>query len=266
MTSQHPTLPSQFQEGSSPLHQLDPRLKLVVCLLLVMTVFAATSWGRFGITVLAALALAWSGQGFNARLYRAISRFRWFFLISLLLHVLFSPGYTLFGLAWLSRDGLLTGLLVCGQMVVAIGSATLLAQTTSPEQLARACGWFMTPLGWLGGRVHEWEEILLLSLKFLPVLHEEVVATAAVGRAVPLHESATRGTAQQLSLWCKHLTDALERLVLRADAMAREIVEGDVALATPASLGPLFAIDFYTLLYLAGGVGFAVLYGLMGLL
>lgn len=266
MTSRHPTLPSQFQEGSSPLHQLDPRLKLVVCLLLVMAVFAATSWGRFGITVLAAAALAWSGQGFNARLCRAIARFRWFFLVSLLLHLLLSPGHTLFGLAWLSRDGLLTGLLVCGQMMVAIGSATLLAQTTSPEQLARACGWFMTPFGWLGCRVDEWEEILLLALNFLPVLHEEVVATASVADATPPHESATRGIRQRLSHWSKHLTDALERLVLRADGMAREIVEGDVALAAPASLGPLFAVDFPTLLYLAGGVGFAVLYGLAGLL
>ena len=266
MADQSPTFPSQFQEGSSPLHQLDPRLKLVVCLLLVMAVFAATSWGRFGITVLAAAALVWSGQGFNARLYRAIVRFRWFFIVSLLLHLLLSPGHTLFGLAWLSRDGLLTGLLVCGQMVVAIGSATLLAQTTSPELLARACGWFMTPLGWLGCRVHEWEEILLLSLNFLPVLHEEVVATASVGRAAPPHESATRGIGQWLSQWCKHLTDALERLVLRADAMAREIVEGDVAPAAPASLGPLFTLDFYTLLYIAGGVGFTSLYGLAGTL
>ncbi len=266
MTDQRSTFPSQFQEGNSPLHQLDPRLKLVVCLLLVMATFAATGWGRFLVSALAAAALIQSGHAWNRRLLRSIIRFRWFFLVSLLLHLLLSPGHTLFGLAWLSRDGLLTGLLVCGQMVVAISTATLLAQTTSPEHLARTCGWFLTPLGLLGCRVHEWEEILLLSLNFLPVLHEEVIASAPARGATSSRGVAPEGIRFRVSQWNQHLTDALERLVLRADAMASEIVKGDIALAASASLGPLSAMDFLTLLYVAGGVGFASLYGLVGTL
>jgi energy-coupling factor transport system permease protein len=67
-----------------------------------------------------------------------------------------------------------------------IHSANLLLLSTSPEQLVWAIGWLLAPLGRLGWPVERLGFTLLLALRFLPLVQEELqnllrsVATRAV--------------------------------------------------------------------------------------
>ena len=67
-----------------------------------------------------------------------------------------------------------------------VHSANLLLLSTSPEQLVWAISWLLTPLGWLGWPVERLGFTLLLALRFLPLVQEELqnllrsVATRAV--------------------------------------------------------------------------------------
>ncbi|MCK4535673.1 MAG: energy-coupling factor transporter transmembrane protein EcfT [Desulfuromonadales bacterium] len=256
MTDQSFMLMGQFQEGDSPLHRLDPRLKFVICMILIVCAFAASDWPRFTIAVIAVCALNMSsGQGFS-RLLRALWAFRWFFLFTLLLHLFMTPGHTLFGVAWLSKDGLMKGLMVCGQMGISVGAATLLASTTAPGLLARTCGWFLSPLKLVGCRVREWEGLLLLALKFIPVLREELVASVP-GAEKP---AAAVGSAKALHTWKARLLVVLDRLVLRADAMAHDIVAGRDHLEPHCHLEPIVPFTFTAYLYVIASLFFAALY------
>lgn len=55
-----------------------------------------------------------------------------------------------------------------------IHSANLLLLTTTPEELVWAIGWFLRPLGALGWPVDRIGFTLLLSLRFLPLVQEEL--------------------------------------------------------------------------------------------
>ena len=97
----------RFVPGDSILHRLDPRLKLGGLPVLVIAAFAAHTAGqRLALFLLAGTLILLAGGHWRFFL-RGLWALRWLFLCTVLLHLLFSPGRTLFGSVWLSLDGLL---------------------------------------------------------------------------------------------------------------------------------------------------------------
>jgi energy-coupling factor transport system permease protein len=250
------TAPDSTAGGAaSLLHRVDPRLKLLGCGVLATLAFAAATWPPLAVTALAVAglaALAGRGPGW---LLSTLWPLRWLLLFSLLLHLLLSPGHTLFGVAWLSRDGLLRGLLVCAQLSVAYLAATLLTQTTPVELTARACGWLLAPLRRCGCSVHRWEELMTLVLRFFPMLRDEARATAVSGDA---------GWVARIGAWEERLLPLIDRLVERADRLARQVAAGEESLRPTVELPASCLAQCRDRLFFAGSVGVFILYLLAG--
>jgi len=246
---------SRLTHAETPLHRADPRLKLLICGGLAILAFAAGSWPRLAATAALLLPLAAAAGCGPGWLLRTLWPLRWLVLFTLLLHLLLSPGHTLFGLAWLSRDGLLRGLLICSQLGVAVLAASLLTLTTPAEVTARACGWLLAPLRRLGCPVRRWEELMALVLRFFPLLREELRATAPPGGGRWISRIVT---------WEERLLPLFDRLVERADTLARRVAAGEEQLLPAATLPPLGLRGGGDLLLLAGGAGTLLLYLLAG--
>jgi energy-coupling factor transport system permease protein len=227
---------------ASFLGRADPRLKLLVCGLVIILAFAAGSWQRLAVLGVVALLLSRLACCGPMAMLRSLRPFRWLLLFTLLLHLFLSPGHTLFGVAWLSRDGLLHGLLVCGQIAIAALAAALLSSTTTAEHTALACGWLLTPLKWLGCPVRQWEELTFLVLRFFPQMREELMATVAADGGGWFH---------RVSAWENRLLPLFDRLVERADTYARDIVDGREAVC-PGQLPPLDLLAMRNALLTAG--------------
>ncbi len=226
-----------YISGESLLLRLDPRVKVLSCLLLVVLAFAATGWPRlFALVVTVAIILWLTSPQLNSVL-RLCWMLRWFLLFTLLMHLLLSPGRTLWGSSWLSLDGLLMGTFVCVQMLLAMVSAALLAMTTSTEKLTRTFGWFVQPLQWLGCKTEEWQKILLLTMNFIPVVQEEIHASRSPGTA-PHAESSQSARVGRWSVWMQTLQDFLLRLVNRGDAVAHRVAASEEPLSLPKELPP----------------------------
>jgi len=243
------TLP--LTPAATPLHRADPRLKLLVCGCITILAFAAGSWLRLaaaGALLLPLTVAARCGPGW---LLRTLWPLRWLLLFTLLLHLLLSPGHTLFGLSWLSKDGLLRGLLICAQLCVAVLAAALLTLTTPAELTARACGWLLAPLRRLGCPVRRWEELMALVLRFFPLLREELRGTAPPGGGRWI---------SRIDIWEERLLPLFDRLVERADTLARRVAAGEEQLLPAAAFPPLGLRGGGDLLLLAGGVGMLLLY------
>lgn len=163
-----------YQSGDTLLHRVDPRLKACACLLLVALAFAAKGWGQLMVPLLVVCAAAIMVSPLLTTVWRVCWMLRWLFVFTLLSYLFFSQGRTLFGVSWLSFDGLVMGSMVCVQMLLAVVAALLLSITTPIEELAGAFGWFIRPLHWFGCRTDEWQKILLLAMGFLPTVHEEI--------------------------------------------------------------------------------------------
>ena len=125
-----------YRPGNSFLHRVDPRVKLLLLLGLIACLFSASNPQR--LLLIACLWFTAAGattQGLHD-VWRIIKMLRWLLFFTLLVHLLFTPGRTLFGTSWLSYDGLLRGLLINSQLLMAVLFSLLLAWTTRPEALA----------------------------------------------------------------------------------------------------------------------------------
>jgi energy-coupling factor transport system permease protein len=139
-----------------------------------------------------------------------------------------------------------------------IHSANLLLLTTSPEQLVWAIDWWLMPLGRLGLPAERLGFILLLSLRFLPLVQEELqnLLRSLATRAVHLRSLGWKGgLALVLALGERLLANVLLRSEQGAEALLarggrwlppqelREVASG---------LGPSSWMAFAALLLLLG--------------
>ncbi|MDH3454566.1 MAG: energy-coupling factor transporter transmembrane protein EcfT [Desulfuromonadales bacterium] len=237
-----------YRPGQTLLHRLDPRVKVASCLLLVVLAFAAAGWSQLFPLVCAVALAVWLVSSQAGSIWRVCWMLRWLMLFTLLMHLLLSSGRTLWGLNWLSLDGLLTGGLVCTQMLLAIVVSALLATTTSSEVLTRTFGWFVQPLEWLGCKTEEWQKILFLTMGFLPAVQEEMHAAIAldVGEHV---ESTSIPMAGRWSVWSHKLHDFISRLMDRGDLIAHRIAVDEAATQLPPGLFPLLPMALHDQLF-----------------
>ena len=158
-----------------------------------------------------------------------------------------------------TRRSALLGLRSGTLLFTLIHSANLLLLTTAPEELVWAIAWFLRPFAALGLPVERLGFILLLSLRFLPLVQEELqnLVRAVATRAVNLRSLGWRaGLGLVLAVGERLLANVLLRAEQGADAL---LARGGRwlppdALHTPrASVGPVG--------WLAGG-GLLLLVGL----
>jgi len=225
----------RYVAGDSPLHRLDPRLKLIGLPLLVIAAFSGDTLRLLALAPLALVLILLSK--IEGRLWwKGVRVMRWLFLFTLALHLFLSPGRTIPGIAWLSLDGLLLGLLICGRLLLAILFSSMLTLTTSPLELTWAFSVLLKPLRRLGLAVQEWTLLLLLVLHFIPVLREEAAALARHrrDRGEGLEGRTFMDRARLLSGMVAPL---VLRLVDRADELAHAAVRGEPLFPEEALLG-----------------------------
>ena len=212
----------RYHPGDSLMHRLDPRLKLVLVSILIAAVFSAPGGIHLSVLSVLTLSLAALSSIAPAIWWRGLWFFRWFFLFTLVLHLLFTPGHTLLGIEFLSQDGLKAGLIVIWRLCVAICLASLLSLTVEASRLARAGVDLLRPLARLGVPVERWGEFFLLILNFLPLLRQELGALVPRARAL-----SGAGFRQRLSGVRDLLSTLLFRLCDHADEWALRMARGE---------------------------------------
>ncbi len=243
MSAFNDLVPGQYVQADSPLHRLDPRLKLAGALLLIVAVFSGAHLLRLFLLGSIALLLAALSGVAPGRWWRGIRALRWLFLFSILLHLLFSPGRTLWGIEWLSYDGLLRGVIVCTQMGLAVFFSSVLTFTTRAEEIAAAFSRLCSPLARLRIPVEEGGRLVLLILHFIPILREEAASTVPAAS----HGAAqARSIRERIRTFIEALPPLILRLVERADELAHACARGeripgeDVVLPPLRTAGVLF--------------------------
>ena len=211
-----------YRSGNSFLHRLDARVKLVLLFVVIICLFASFDLHVLGGLIgLAGLAAALAKVSLGA-VWRLLKMMRWLLLCTLLLHLLLTPGRTLFGTGWLSYDGLINGLCVDSQLLLAVLFSLLLSWTTPPLELARALGWLLAPLRLVRVPVAEITGMVLLVMQFLPLIRQEIAQVDSI------QKGQGRGPLSRLRCWAEQLEPLLLRLFDRADELARDIATARV--------------------------------------
>lgn len=239
-----------YQPGTSPVHRLDPRVKGLVALVMVILAFAAVNWLQLLVVAAAAAWLVRTVPVCRSPLQQTVWRMRWLLLFTWLMHLLLSPGRTLLGTSWLSLDGMLSGLFVCLQMLLSVVFAVTMTATTSVDALAEAFGWFVRPLQKVGCRTDQWQATLRMTLAFLPAIHEE--ATDSAGIVQRSSVEARHRRPGRWTTWAARLQHFVLRLVERGEEIARDLAAGGAPPA-PDERTPLFPLarhDTYAVIML----------------
>lgn len=169
------TLGQHFPTGSV-VHALDPRTKLLLLLALMGAVLA----GGFGLYALVAVFLALTICGSRlpwGLVLRNLRPFSWLIGLTIVLHLLFTPGRALPGFPvagiTITHEGLREGLFFGTRLALLIVSAALLTLTTSPIELTDALERLLGPFRRLGLPAHELAMMMVIALRFIPMLMEE---------------------------------------------------------------------------------------------
>ncbi len=160
--------------ADSPIHRLDPRVKMAGAVVVLALVIGLESWPAYvllSLMLLVASGVAALGAGF---VVRNILSLRWLLVVVFLMHGLLGTGTPVAPwLPWVTRQGIATGGFFAWRVALMVTGAGLLTATTSPVDLGDALERLLRPLAWLKFPVHELAMISVIALRFVPTLLEE---------------------------------------------------------------------------------------------
>ncbi len=166
----------QYLPGDSPVHKLDPRVKLVLTAVLIVMLFAAKN--MCGIAVCAVFCVI----GFAVSkvpvtlMIKSLKPIVALVVFTAVLNLFFvHSGEELWRWKMLSvtDEGIRTAFFMVSRIVLLIIGSSLLTYTTSPIDLTDAIERLMSPLKRIKVPVHEFAMMMTIALRFIPTLIEE---------------------------------------------------------------------------------------------
>ncbi|CEP68012.1 ABC/ECF transporter, transmembrane component [Moorella glycerini] len=183
----------QYIPGTSSIHHLDPRSKLLGLLLYGIALLAAPTGmaaSLTGATILPVIILAGLPPAF---IWRQLRPLIVFLLIIFIFQVAFTPGEVMaaVGPVRITREGLNYGLLALARVFFLVLAAAVLMATTDPLALADGLERLLRPGQRLGLPAGELALMLTLALRFVPTLLEEAerIMRAQVARGATFQGS-----------------------------------------------------------------------------
>ena len=166
----------QYYPVKSPVHSLDPRIKIILTIAFIVAVFLGTSLWAF-IPVAAYIILATMLAHLPLKLLlKGIKPLRIILIFTFLLNLFFNAGETVLLEVWKIRitlEGLLTAIRFSMRLVFLVSGASLLTLTTPPVVLTDGMERLLSPLRKIGFPAHELAMMMSIALRFIPVLLEE---------------------------------------------------------------------------------------------
>lgn len=165
----------RFFPGSSPIHKVDPRVKIV--LMIALLVLAFLSGNYFAIFInFAAVFIFMALTRIPLKIYFKSMKYILFIVVfTSILNVFYAQGEPLFQFGWLivTKEGLNNSIFVTMRLVMLLLTSSLLTFTTTPADLTDALECLLKPLSLLGMRTHELAMMMTIALRFIPTLLEE---------------------------------------------------------------------------------------------
>jgi len=203
---------------SSFVHSLDPRVKLFLMGLGIGVVFHLRDPLPIAIFFVICLLFTASARIPLSRMISDLVPFIWLFVFTAVLNIFLTPGDPIF-LPHATRQGVASGIRVGAQLALVIWISTLTTLSTSPFDMVRALEWYLNPLKYLKVPVDDIALIVMLALRFIPLLFEETdrIIKAQKARGVDLESG---GILHRLKSFVPVLVLLLQGVFRRADELA----------------------------------------------
>ncbi|MCB6365954.1 energy-coupling factor transporter transmembrane protein EcfT [Intestinibacillus massiliensis] len=176
----------QFFPGESPVHRIDPRVKIVLVIAMIVTLFLGAGPVSYGLFILFLLTVVHISKIPLKMVVRGLKPILFIVIFTAILNLFYTPGDTYifeWGFLHISTAGVKTAILMVLRIMLLIVGTSMLTYTTSPIQLTDGLESLLSPLKKLHAPVHELSMMMSIALRFIPTLIEETDKIMAAQKA-----------------------------------------------------------------------------------
>lgn len=180
----------QYYPVNSFVHRLDPRTKLILMIVGMTVLLLCNELVNLWLACVLLLVAVKISNVPLSLLFRNLRPFMWLFGITFIVHVFFSDNVSDYKIPliniYLSKQGVISGIIYSLRLALLIIFAALLTLTTSPIEITDALEKMLSPLKKIRIPTHELILMMTLSLRFIPTLlmEAEKLRKAQISRGV----------------------------------------------------------------------------------
>ena len=166
----------QYIPGKSPVHRLDPRVKILLCIFYIVAVFVAKEFWMYAVFAAYILGAALLARVPLRVLLKSIRPLLFIVAFTVIMNVLLVHEGDLLLEWWKIRiysGGLIYAARLAIRLVLLVFGTSMLTLTTSPISLTDALERLMKPLAAIRFPAHELAMMMTIALRFIPTLLEE---------------------------------------------------------------------------------------------
>ena len=166
----------QYFPGSSVIHRMDPRMKLVLTLFFIVFIFVCHNFWSMGLMVLTLGVIVALSRISIRTILKGIKPVLIIIMFTAVLNLLYiRTGDLLWELKFihLYTGGLYTAIFMVIRILALIIASSLLTYTTSPTLITDAIERLLSPLKFMRSGVHTIAMMMTIALRFIPTLIEE---------------------------------------------------------------------------------------------
>ena len=165
----------QYFPGDTIIHRLDPRIKIIIISLFIMSLFFVNSFIPY-VFILGFILMVIKISGIPIKyILKGLKPLFFIILITFAINIFLTKGEILFKIGPLSvtKEGLYFAFFMGLRLVFLITGTSLLTFTTSPIALTDGIENLLNPFKRIGVPAHELAMMMTIALRFIPTLLEE---------------------------------------------------------------------------------------------
>ena len=166
----------QYYPVNSLVHRLDPRMKLILTVLMIVAVFMVHSLAGYALVLAFVYMTSRMANVPFKMLMGSLKPLRFILILTFVINLFFNTGETVlvhFAFITLTEEALSTAVHYTLRLAFLVLGTSLLTLTTSPVSLADAIELLFAPLKRFHFPAHELAMMMTIALRFIPTMLEE---------------------------------------------------------------------------------------------
>ena len=166
----------QYFPGNSFIHKMDARMKIILIVILIASIFVCKNIISLATIILATVILVAISRIAPKTILKSIKPLAIIIIITAVLNIFYGTGEPLVTIGKLSitANGIETAIFMAVRIITLVVISSLLTYTTSPTELTDALERLLKPLKLIKVDVHSIAMTMTIALRFIPTLVEEI--------------------------------------------------------------------------------------------
>lgn len=165
----------QYVPGNSIIHKIDPRVKIVLVFIYMITLFFIENIFYFLLMFIYIFLIVKLAKLSFIKILKSLKSIIFILIFTTLIHIFSTPGHILFSFFGLNitQEGILNAIFIGVRLTLLVIGTSYLTLTTSTTKLTDGIEALLSPLKIIKFPAHELAMMMSIALRFIPTLFDE---------------------------------------------------------------------------------------------